>query len=251
MPDPVKERVVLVTGATSGIGLAAARAFARAGATVVGTGRDAARLDALAREVDLALVLDVTKPDDVEIAVAAVLDRHGGVDVLVNNAGVGLFKAWDETTPQDLRRVFDVDFFGQVELTRRLLPSLIARKGAIVQVASVAAKRGYPRHTAYCAAKHALVGWSEALRQDLAGTGCDVVVVCPPAVRTPFFENAGYTTFDADHPGLALMRAEAVADAIVEAARRRPRQVVLGARAKALYAASLVAPGLLDRLRRR
>jgi NAD(P)-dependent dehydrogenase (short-subunit alcohol dehydrogenase family) len=250
MSDSLRDRVVVVTGATSGIGRATARRFVAAGARVVATGRDQARLAEVAAEVDCALTLDVTNRDGIAIFAASVLDRYGGVDVLVNNAGVGLFSAWDATSEADLRRVFDVDFFGQVAVANALLPSLIARKGVLANVASVAGKRGYAKHTAYCSAKHALVGWSEGLRCDLRGTGCDVVVVCPPAVRTPFFENAGYMTFDEDHPGLVPMTADAVAEGIVGAVVTRRRTVILSPRAKVLFGLSIVAPKLLDRLQK-
>ncbi|MDP2315529.1 MAG: SDR family NAD(P)-dependent oxidoreductase [Pseudomonadota bacterium] len=250
MLSSLADRVVVVTGATSGIGRAAALRFAAAGAKVVGTGRDQRRLADLAPHVDCALTLDVTDPEGVAMFAAAVVDRYGGVDVLVNNAGIGLFRGWETTDDDALRRVMDVNLFGPVALARALLPSLIARKGVLLQVASVAGKRGYAKHTAYCASKHALIGWSESLRHDLRGTGCDVVVVCPPAVRTPFFENAGYMTFDEDHPNLVPMTADAVADGIVAAAVERPRSVILSPRARALYALSVVAPGLLETIQR-
>ncbi len=246
----LSDRVVVVTGATSGIGRATALRFAAAGAKVVATGRDQRRLAELASTVALTLTLDVTDPEGVAIFAAAVEDRYGGADVLVNNAGIGLFRGWEETDDAAFRRVMEVDLFGQVAVARALLPSLVARKGVLVQVASVAGKRGYARHTAYCAAKHALVGWSEALRHDLRGTGCDVVVVCPPAVRTPFFENAGYLTFDADHPGLVPMTAEAVADGIVDATIHRRRTAILSPRARILHALSVFAPGVLETIQR-
>ncbi|MES2642166.1 MAG: SDR family NAD(P)-dependent oxidoreductase [Myxococcota bacterium] len=248
MHPSLSDRVVVVTGATSGIGRATALRFAKAGAKVVATGRDQRRLAEIAPEVDCTLTLDVTDPEGVAIFAAAVVDRYGGADVLVNNAGIGLFEGWETTEDAALRRVMDVNLHGAVAVARALLPSLIARKGVLVQVASVAGKRGYAKHTAYCAAKHALVGWSEALRHDLRGTGCDVVVVCPPAVRTPFFENAGYLTFDEDHPNLVPMTADAVAAGIVDAAATRPRTVILSPRARALYALSVVAPALLERI---
>ncbi len=251
MTEQSKERVVLVTGATSGIGRAVARTFVDAGARVVATGRDQLRLAELAHEVDLALTLDVTDAESVAIAQAAVLDRYGGVDVLVNNAGVGLFESWDQTSDESLRRLMEVDFFGAVRVASAFLPSLIERRGVLVQVASVAGRRAYPRHTAYCAAKHALLGWSDALRLDLEGTGVAVVNVLPPAVRTPFFTNAGWASFEADHAGLALLTPEDVALAVRKAADERAREVVVGTRAQALQLANRLAPSLLDRFRPR
>jgi uncharacterized protein len=246
---PGPGQVAVVTGATSGIGRALALRLKAAGATVVGTGRDQGRLLALAGEVDLALTLDVTDDRSVEVAHAAVMDRFGRVDVLVNNAGIGLFREHDQTGVRDLQRVLDVNLLGCVRVAGAFLPDMrAAGRGCLVQMASVAGLRGYPRHTAYCASKHALVGWSRALRKDLRGSGVDVVVVCPPAVDTPFFANAGYTTWREDHPGFAPMRPEAVADATIEAIRRRRREVVVSPRARALHALDQLAPSLVDGL---
>lgn len=246
-----QDQVVVVTGATSGIGLEVARAFAREGARVVGTGRDQARLALLAQEVDLALTLDVTDAEEVEMALSGVLDRYGRVDVLVNNAGVGLFKDWLSTPLGEVQRLLDVNLYGAIRCTQRVLGGMIERgQGTIVNVASVAGKRGYKNHTAYCASKHALIGWSEALRCEVAPEGVRVVVVCPPAVRTPFFENAGYLTFDEDHPGFTPMGPETVAAALVDATARGERERVVGLRAKVLNTLHLLAPEAIELLRR-
>jgi hypothetical protein len=251
MSQRFSNQVVVITGGTSGIGLCAARAFTAEGATVVGCGRNQDRLAALGQEIALALTMDVTDQKAVDMATSAVLDRFGRVDVLVNNAGVGLFKSFEETTIADMKRVMDVNVWGSVRVTQALLPSMReAGGGAVVNIASVAGKRGYANHTAYCSSKHAMIGWSEGLRCDVMGSGVKVVVVCPPAVRTPFFENAGYMTFDEDHPGLEPMTPEQVADGILEATARGARQSILSNRAKVLYAASLIAPGTLDRFRK-
>ena len=246
------DKVVVITGATSGIGRAAARAFAAEGARVLGTGRDQARLCELAREVDLALTVDVTVERDVELLRAVVEDRYGRVDVLVNNAGAGLFRAWDETGIEDLRGILEVDLVGAVRVARALLPGMVARgQGSLVQVASVAGLRGFERQTAYCAAKHALIGWSEALRQELLGSGVQICVICPPAVDTPFFARAGWPDPGREHRRWRPIRPEQVAEELLEAVLDGRRERVLTRRARLLRLAARLAPETLDRARLR
>jgi short-subunit dehydrogenase len=244
-------RVVVITGATSGIGREAVTRFADEGARVVGTGRDPGRLDELRRTGILTVPLDVTDDRSVAAATTEILAREGRVDVLVNNAGIGLFEPWNRTEIADLERILDTNLYGVARVTRALLPQMLERRdGIVVNVASVAGRRAYKKHTAYCASKHALIGWSEALRCDLEGTGVSVVVACPPAVRTPFFENAGYMTFDEDHPGFTPMTAADAARHLVEAAAKRQRTRIFGARARLLDAIHTVAPGAVDALRK-
>lgn len=247
-----QQRVVLITGATSGIGYQTALAFSAHGDLVVGTGRDQTRLAELAQHVDLALTMDVCDEASVAAACAAVLGRYGRVDVVVLNAGQGHFAGTLETTAAEIAALMDVNLLGAHRVTRALLPAMLeASSGVILPVSSVAGLRAYPRHGAYCASKHALIGWAEALRCELLGSGVDVSIICPPAVDTPFFVNAGYMTFKEDHEGLELMRAEQVGASIVEAARERPRVRVLGARARLLEGLNRVAPGALEWVRRR
>lgn len=241
--------VMLVTGATSGIGWALARAATAEGYQVVGCGRDQTRLMALEREVALALTLDVTDDQSVRLGADTVRDRFGRVDVVVHNAGIGFFASPAETGPAEVARVMETNLLGPVRLNQALLPELLQQgTGTICVVASVAGRRGYPKHTAYCASKHALIGWARALQKDLRGTGLSVVTVCPPAVDTPFFENAGYTTFAEDHAGMRLMSAEVAAAGILAAIERGSPMALLGRRAQALFALDRVAPQALDRI---
>ncbi len=255
MPSVAEPRfsgqVVLVTGATSGIGLALARAFTAEGARVVGTGRDQSRLMSLASQVDLALTLDVTDDKSVRAAAQAVADRYGAVDVLVHNAGIGRFETFEDTTLDVMQQVMDTNLYGVVRLTRALLPAMKTRgRGTVCTIASVAGERGYPKHTAYCASKHALIGWSRALSKDLRGSGVDVVVVCPPAVDTPFFGNAGFHDYKEQHPGLVLMSPEDVAAGTLDAIADGKSQVILSPRAKVLWLLDKLAPPLVERLQR-
>jgi uncharacterized protein len=246
------EQVVVITGATSGIGRATARAFAAAGAKVVGTGRDQGALAELAREVDLALTLDVTQQRDVEMLRTVMRDRYGRVDVLVNNAGIGLFRPWAETSAQDVQHLMDVNLLGVVRVTRALVPGMLERgEGHLVQIASIAGKRGFERQSAYCATKHALIGYSEALRQELHGSGVRVHVICPPAVDTPFFARAGWPEITTEHRRWRPMTAEAVGRAVLDAVRKDHREIVLTRRAKALHLASRLTPEALDKARER
>lgn len=245
------QRIVFITGATQGIGLAAARAFKAAGATVIGAGRDQGRLLALSQEIDLALTLDVAAQGSVDMAVTATLDRFSRIDVLVNNAGVGLFADEAETEEAALRALLEVNLLGAIRVAHAVLPGMRERRsGVVMNVASVAGLRGYARHSAYCASKHALVGWTAAARRELLGSGVHVGALCPPAVDTGFFDHAGYPAFRADHPGLRLLSVDTVALALLDAVEARAPLRVVGPRAQLLHHIDHLAPGLIDRILR-
>ena len=251
MTKRFENKIVVVTGATSGIGWETAIAFAREGATVIGTGRNQDRLDALSQEIDLALTVDVTSDAEVQMLADTVKDRYGRLDVLVNNAGIGLFKDWADTTHAEFENVLAVNLLGVVRVCQALLPLVLeSEAGNVTMVASVAGKRGYAKHGAYCASKHGLIGYSSALRADLKEAGVTVSVVCPPAVDTPFFENAGYMTFHEDHVGLNLATAPQIAEELLEAVANNERERIITTRAKVLYAMSLVSPKLLEFVQR-
>jgi NAD(P)-dependent dehydrogenase (short-subunit alcohol dehydrogenase family) len=179
-----------VTGASSGFGRAIAEAALAAGDTVVAAAR---RPDAVADLVEsapdrvTALQLDVTDPDRIAAAVNDVLDRHGRIDVLVNNAGRGVIGAVEETTNDELRALMDLHFFGPAALTRAVLPHMRERgSGAIVQMSSMGGRFTFPGAGAYSATKFALEGWSEALAKEVDRFGIRVLIVEPGAFRTSF-----------------------------------------------------------------
>lgn len=183
-------RVWLVTGASSGFGRAIAEAALAAGDIVVAAARRTealADLVASAPERVSALQLDVTDSDRIRAAVTEVLDAHGRVDVLVNNAGRGAIGAAEETSDRELRDLMDLHFFGPAELTRAVLPGMRKRgSGAIVQMSSMGGRFTFPGVGAYSATKFALEGWSEALAKEVERFGIRVLIVEPGAFRTSF-----------------------------------------------------------------
>jgi NAD(P)-dependent dehydrogenase (short-subunit alcohol dehydrogenase family) len=184
------DRIWLITGATAGFGRAIAEAALAAGDSVVAAVRRPealADLVAAAPERVFPLRLDVTDPARIDAAAAEVLERHGRVDVLVNNAGRGSIGAAEETTDAELRGLMDLHFFGPVALTRALLPHMRERRtGAIVQMSSMGGRFTFPGVGAYSATKFALEGWSEALSKEVDRFGIRVLIVEPGAFRTSF-----------------------------------------------------------------
>jgi NAD(P)-dependent dehydrogenase (short-subunit alcohol dehydrogenase family)/ketosteroid isomerase-like protein len=188
-PGPAA-RVWFITGCSSGFGQALTEAAVAAGDTVVATARHPGSLTALVARGGgrvHPLALDVTDPGAIESAVAATIDRFGRIDVLVNNAGHGSVGAVEELTLDDLRDLFEVMFFGAVELTKAVLPHMRdVGAGAVVQISSMGGQLAMPGFGAYCAAKFALEGLSEALADEVAPFGIRVVLVEPGAFRTEF-----------------------------------------------------------------
>ena len=178
------ERTALVTGCSSGIGRATARAFNEEGWTVYATARDEADLTGLDTET---ATLDVTSDEDVERVVDRVIEETGRVDCLVNNAGYGQYGPLEDVTTDQLTDQLDVNLVGPHRLVRAVLPHMrAAEEGTIVNVSSVAGRVAPPGAGAYAASKFALEGYSDTLRNEVAGLGVDVTLVEPGPVETPF-----------------------------------------------------------------
>jgi NAD(P)-dependent dehydrogenase (short-subunit alcohol dehydrogenase family) len=178
-------RVWLVTGSTSGFGRAMVDAARARGDRVVATARRPEALADLQGDDVMALVLDVTREDAIEPVLDAAVDRFGRIDVLVNNAGIGYVAALEEMSVADLRWVMETMFFGAAALTRAVIPRLRAQgSGAIVQITSMGGQVTAPGYSAYCAAKFALEGLSEAIAAEVAPFGVRVLIVEPGSFRT-------------------------------------------------------------------
>src|SRR6478672_10970442 len=208
--------VALVTGTSSGMGLATAVGLARAGLTVVATMRDTTRAGALRQAASEAGVeldirsLDVTDAAGAEAAVSGVLGDHGTIDVLVNNAGRGAVATLEQLTDAQLQEQLDVNYLGVARLTRLVLPAMrAAGRGRVVTVTSVGGAVGQPFADAYCAAKFAVEGLMQSLAPVAARFGVDVCIVEPAAVSSEFVSNTGATgrAPDADDPYAELLAA--------------------------------------------
>jgi short-subunit dehydrogenase len=251
-------RVVIVTGASSGIGEATARAFGRAGDRVVLVARRVGRLQQLAAGLPDALVVpaDLTHVGDVERVPRAALARYGRIDVLVNNAGLGRYDWLEDLPVAEIETQLQVNLLAPILLTRAVLPAMLAqRRGVIVNVGSVAGRIATPTMSVYNAAKFGLDGFSEALRREVGPQGIHVCLIAPGPVAGTEFGAHG-----AAEGGLRALRgrwgrlrwlhtdADRVAAAIVQLADRpRPRHVLPGIY-RAMIAVNALAPGLVDRI---
>lgn len=187
-PEATADPTVLITGAGSGIGAATTRRFLDRGWTVWATDVDESALDALPAAIERA-VLDVTDPDRIEAVVERIVDESGRLDCLVNNAGFAVPGALEDVPGDAMREVFEVTVHGPHELVRATMPHLRATGGTVVNVSSVLARSAYPGLGAYCSAKFALEGLTDALRLEV-GDAVDVVAVEPAWVDTDFDEAA-------------------------------------------------------------
>ena len=223
------DKVAIVTGASSGIGLATARLLHREGAKVVLAARNAGKLEAAARELpgSLAVPTDVTRDESVAALAARTLERFGRIDLLVNDAGILFYKKMSDSSAEENRAMMETNYFGAVRCTDAVLPAMRRQGGGnIVNVASIAGLIGFPRLGYYGASKFALVGYSHALRQELKKENIRVSVVCPGTVETPMTRQIMDEAVGRGRR-VVTVPTEAVARAIMRAARRDLAEVVL------------------------
>jgi len=244
---------ILITGASQGIGRALAEEAARRGGLVLAAARSEQLLRELAQQVKAVggtletVQADVTSAEDRQRMVDAARRCFGGLDILVNNAGIGATGHFCEMDPRLLRQIMEVNFFGLTETTRVFLPLLKQGKcPAIVNISSIAGKRGIPARSEYAASKFAVEGFSEALRAELSKDGIDVLVVCPGLTQTNFSHNmlAQKARVQLDH--LRGMTSEQVAMATLRAIERGKHETLLTLQGKLMVFVSRFFPRLAD-----
>lgn len=244
------EKVVLITGASSGIGRACARAFAREGAHLILTARSTDGLQAVAKEAGAAqctlIQADLTDSSSLLTLVNRVMDQVSKIDIIVNNAGVGLYAPLLAAKHETVRTMITLNFLAPVELTRRLLP-LIPRGGAVVNISSIAGKVPLPWLTLYSASKFAINAFSDGLRMELNPFGIHVLCVCPGYVNTAFRKNA----LGSEIPDQVATRrhfvvtSEQCAEATIEGLRLGKRTIVVPRIGWILTALTRILPGVV------
>lgn len=264
-------KIVLVTGASSGIGKATAETLIGRGYTVYAAARRVESMADLAARGGIPIALDVTNDEQVVAAVKQIGNDHGGVDLLINNAGFGLYSAVEDTPIDEARYQFEVNLFGMARLTQLVLPRMRAqRAGTIVNISSMGGKMYTPLGAWYHATKHAVEGWSDCLRYEVARFGINVIIVEPGIIRTsfedamitPMLHRSGQgvygklansvatntrTTYSARSASPPSLIAEVIAGAL--AAKRPKTRYVAGHLARTLILArTLLGDRLFDRL---
>ena len=228
-----KNKVVVITGASSGIGEASAIQFAKKGANIVLVARRKEKLFVVEKKISkfnvktLVCTCDVSQKSQVKQMTENVLDKFGRVDVLVNNAGFVIYGKINDLTIEEIESQMETNYFGMVYCIKNFLPVMLEQNfGHIVNVASVGASFSLPGIASYCATKFAMLGFSEGLKHELHGTDIGVTVVSPIMVRTNLFDHPSFENFTKRATGISLSP-ETVAKAVVKAANSRRLEIVV------------------------
>ena len=253
-PKRLRDQVIVITGASSGIGLATARMAAERDARVVLASRNEKDLRAATEEINMRggrathVVADVAFPQDVDRIADVALREFGGFDTWVNNAGISIYGKLSEVPMDDKRRLFDVNFWGVVNGCRTAVRHFRTHGGTIINIGSVVSDRAIPLQGMYSASKHAVIGYTDALRMELEHDGLPITVttVKPASINTPFVEHARNYMPEAPTLPPPVYAPDVVADAILRCAERRFREVTVGGGGRVLSVIGRVAPRTMD-----
>jgi dehydrogenase/reductase SDR family member 7B len=251
-------KVVIITGASSGIGKACAARFLSAGYRVVINARNADKLEELKngwpeyRNNLLTVAGDVSREEDCRLLIEETISKFGRIDVLINNAGMSMRALFETMELGVLRRLMDVNFWGTVYCTKYALPHILEQKGTVAGISSIAGKKGLPGRTGYSASKFAMEGFLETLRLENLKKGLHVLIACPGFTSTNIRNTAlagdGKVQGESPRDESGMMTAEEVADAIYKAIQKRKRDLILTSTGKLTVLINKLFPSWSDRL---
>ena len=252
---PIHEQVVVVVGANSGIGRETAMQFAKRGAKVVVAGRSLFALDELVHEIKLrggdaaSQVADVSQYEQMQALAEHAVEVYGQIDTWVHVAAVSLYAPFQETKPDEFRRLIEVNLIGQAFGAMAALPYLKQTGGgALIHIGSVESKRSFPLHSAYSASKHGMIGFIDALRVELMHdrTPISVTTILPAGINTPFFDKSLTRIGVKPRPSPPVYKPEVVAEAILYAAEHPVREIYVGGAGKMMEWLHRLSPSLTD-----
>lgn len=254
----MQDKIVIITGGSSGIGKALAYEFGRKGAKILITGRRAVQLKEAAAELRsegievVTMVADVSKEEDNRQMAQLAIEHYGGIDVLINNAGISMRALFEEVDLEVIRQVMDINFYGSVFATKYCLPSIIERRGSVVGISSIAGYRGLPGRVGYSASKFALQGFLESLRTEMIPKNVHVLTACPGFTTSNIREAS--LTRDGSHQGISprdekkMMSAETCATLIYNAVKKRKKHLILTTQGKVTVWLNKWFPGFMDQM---
>jgi NAD(P)-dependent dehydrogenase (short-subunit alcohol dehydrogenase family) len=250
----VEDQVIVITGGTSGIGLATAKRAAKRGARVVLCSRNEPELKETVTAIESSggtarsVVADVANQEDVERLAATAIEEFGTIDTWVNNAGVSFYGNLTEVAIEDMRRLFEVNFWGTVYGARAAVARLRGTGGALINIGSIVSDRAIPLQGAYSASKHAVKGFTDALRMELEeeGVPVSVTLIKPSAIDTPYFQHAKNYMAVEPKPPAPVYAPEVVANAILRAAEEPVRDITIGGGGRLITALGNALPRLTD-----
>jgi short-subunit dehydrogenase len=241
----INNKIILITGASSGIGALMATSFAAKGAIPILTARSMDKLEHISSQIQsehAVFPLDVTDAAQVESTIKQIIEKYGRIDILLNNAGYGIFATFQDAPLAHFEDMMNVNYMGTVRCTKAVLPYMLqARSGQIVNIASMAGKIGTAKSTGYTATKHAVLGFTNSLRHELVGTGVSLIAINPGPIQTPFFDKADPSGDYVKNVAWFMLKPEKVVAEITDAIERNipeknlPRTAALGVKLFQLF----------------
>jgi len=257
-PQALENKVVIITGASSGIGRALAEEYAREKARIVIAARSGDKLAELRAALEktgcevLSVTMDVSREEDCKRLIEETVARFGRIDILVNNAGISMRALFRDVSLDVIRKLMDINFWGTIYCTHYALPYLLESSGSVVGVSSIAGNKGLPGRTGYSASKFAVQGFLETLRIENRNTGLHVLIACPGFTASNIRQTAlaadGSAQGESPRDEGNMMSAEQVASEIVRAIRKRKKFLVLTLQGKLVIWLNKFFPGLIDRM---